>query len=58
MRCEILTKCIDCGACTAVCPMECIMENAGEEIMEIDQERCIGCGQCADLCPIGAIAKK
>lgn len=41
------------GACTEVCPVECI-HDAGEQFV-IHPEECINCGLCAVTCPVGAI---
>ena len=42
-------KCIGCGACMKVCPVEAIK---GEKKLphEIDTDKCIKCGSCADVC--------
>jgi NAD-dependent dihydropyrimidine dehydrogenase PreA subunit len=49
-------KCIDCGACISLCPMDAL--GFGEDFsVELDQEKCIGitCGLCVDTCPVYAI---
>ena len=43
-----LDKCIDCGACVAVCP-------TGARKEQIDRELCIQCGKCAAACYSKAI---
>jgi len=45
-------RCIGCGACVAVCPMEAITVDA---IAEIEISNCAGCGVCVDACPQQAI---
>ena len=50
----ISDDCSSCGACVAVCPVECIAEGEGKYI--IDADACIDCGACIGECPIGAIA--
>ena len=50
----ISDDCSSCGACVAVCPVECIEEGEGKYI--IDADACIDCGACIGECPIGAIA--
>lgn len=49
-------KCIDCGACISLCPMDAL--GFGEDFsVELDEEKCIGttCGLCVDTCPVDAI---
>lgn len=56
VRYEITEKCIGCGACVKVCPVNCI---SGEKKKKhfIDQKECIKCGSCYDRCPVDAISK-
>ncbi len=56
MAFKISDACINCGACAANCPVECIA--AGDEIHVIDADACLSCGACADNCPVGAIAEE
>ncbi|MCR4268124.1 ferredoxin family protein [Nitratireductor sp. ZSWI3] len=51
----ITEPCIDIkdGACTQVCPVECIYE--GGRMFYIHQEECIHCGVCESICPVDAI---
>jgi pyruvate formate lyase activating enzyme len=47
------SRCVDCGACVPVCPMNAIdMAMVGR----IDRRRCDACGQCAAVCPSSALA--
>lgn len=46
-------KCISCGNCAEVCPVDAIAE--GEGCYNIDAEKCIDCGSCIDECPVEAI---
>ena len=47
-------KCVKCGACKDVCPVEAISE--GAEKFEIDADACVDCGACAGECPVEAIS--
>jgi Fe-S-cluster-containing hydrogenase component 2 len=46
-------KCVGCGVCIDVCPVNAIYMKDG--IAFIDQEKCIHCGKCISKCPFGAI---
>lgn len=56
-------KCVACGLCPTVCPVNCIKlvpaeDENGERyaaIFEIDEFRCIFCGYCQEVCPVEAI---
>jgi len=49
-------ECINCGACTSECPVDCIKE--GDSVYVIDADVCIDCGACADVCPVSAPIQK
>ena len=49
-------KCVGCGACKRVCPVDAI-EGTRKEQHRIDPEKCIRCGQCYDACKFDAIIK-
>ena len=54
---EILpNKCINCGQCFSICPVDAIIYNEDYSIT-LKQEDCIGCLQCIDSCPLEAIVK-
>ena len=46
----IENKCDYCGACVAVCPVDCI--SVSESNIKIDDVECIDCDLCAQICPI------
>lgn len=46
-------RCVGCGTCASVCPMEAITI---DEQARIDTESCIGCGRCVQECPEGALS--
>jgi MinD superfamily P-loop ATPase len=49
-------KCISCGACVTLCPVEAIIIDEDASVI-FDKEKCIGstCGACVDACPSRAI---
>jgi len=47
-------RCINCGACSAGCPMS-LDVNAMVRKNEMENTDCILCANCADTCPQGAI---
>jgi polyferredoxin len=47
-------RCIDCGACSAGCPMS-LDVNAMVREGQVENSGCILCGNCADTCPQGVI---
>jgi len=46
-------KCIGCGACASICPVNAIKLVNGKS--KIDPKKCIKCGSCAQFCPVAAI---
>jgi len=52
MSYTITDECINCGACEAECPVNCI--SSGDNKYVIDPDKCIECGACANVCPVGA----
>ncbi|AEA47094.1 4Fe-4S binding protein [Archaeoglobus veneficus] len=47
-------KCIHCGACISICPVEAIELN-GEKKVVINASKCIHCGNCVNVCPVKAL---
>ena len=49
-------KCVSCGACVALCPVEAITIDQDASIV-FNKEKCVGstCGVCVDACPARAI---
>ncbi|HMK54608.1 MAG TPA: 4Fe-4S dicluster domain-containing protein [Methanobacteriaceae archaeon] len=47
-------KCVDCGACLSLCPVEAITSDENWKV-ELDDQKCIGCGFCTSSCPTRAI---
>ena len=46
-------KCLGCGACASMCPVNAITMKGGKA--QINNKKCIKCGTCAQICPVGAI---
>ncbi|MBN7772084.1 glycyl-radical enzyme activating protein [Clostridium aminobutyricum] len=49
-------KCIVCGHCIGVCPVNAI--SAGDHEIVIDREKCIACRKCIEICCSGALYTK
>ncbi len=47
-------KCMDCGECISLCPVNAI-EMEEDWTVELDNQKCIGCGFCTTSCPTKAI---
>jgi len=49
-------RCIDCGVCVSICPMDAITYGEDHSV-NLEGERCNGitCGLCVDACPQAAI---
>ncbi|MDO5291418.1 MAG: Coenzyme F420 hydrogenase/dehydrogenase, beta subunit C-terminal domain [bacterium] len=51
---KISNNCSGCGACISLCrhgAVRLVLNNLGEEVAVIDQDKCIGCGLCKKKCP-------
>ncbi len=46
-------KCLSCGACVSMCPVNAISFKNGKAF--IDKKKCIKCGACKSICPVNAI---
>ena len=53
-------KCIGCGKCTNICPMEAISvtTTGKDKYAQVDDKLCLGCGVCVKNCPKDAIKLK
>ena len=52
---NIDTKCIGCGKCVEVCPIEGAIEGNQGERYSVNKNLCIGCGRCIASCEARAI---
>jgi len=48
-------KCIDCGACTAVCLTDALAIGPEDWKLKFDKEKCILCELCVNACPLQII---
>ena len=47
-------KCIGCGECVDICPME-VYELQDEKSVPVNVEECVGCESCIEVCEQEAI---
>lgn len=50
-------KCIGCGECVDICPVE-VYELQDEKSVPVNAEECVGCESCIDVCEQEAITVK
>ena len=48
-----LAKCMLCGGCVPVCPLNLI--TCYTTTLEININDCTECGECVNVCPVGAL---
>jgi ferredoxin len=48
-------KCIHCGACFSLCPVDAIKIEDDHSII-FEEKLCVRCGACLDACPMTAIS--
>ncbi len=48
-------RCIQCGACTGLCPTQALFMKRPEMKIEFDPSLCIACGWCIKGCPTRAM---
>ncbi len=51
-------KCIACGICARICPVDAITGEPKKKPYNIHQDVCIKCGACIPKCPVDAIYKR
>lgn len=47
-------KCVGCGECVDVCPVEVYELNDGKSVA-VHEEECLGCESCVEVCEANAI---
>ena len=50
-------KCIGCGECVDVCPVN-VYEMKDGKSEPVNEDECIGCESCVEACPVEAITVK
>jgi L-aspartate semialdehyde sulfurtransferase ferredoxin len=48
-------KCINCGACVAVCSPKALSLNKKTYKLRFERSKCVLCGLCVNACPVGVI---
>lgn len=51
-------KCVGCGECTYICPVDAIRINSKSGKAHINTKKCVNCGECISACPIKAIKRR
>ena len=51
---RITDRCVGCGTCRKVCPVDCIAGRPRKR-HEVDPKTCIACGACGRICPHQAV---
>ncbi|MCU0844316.1 MAG: 4Fe-4S binding protein [Spirochaetes bacterium] len=49
-------RCVDCGACTAVCRTDALSIDRPSMKIGFYPERCVACGLCILACPVNAMS--
>jgi len=47
-------RCVHCGACISICPVEAISFNSEMKVI-VDSAKCVHCGSCVKVCPFKAL---
>ncbi|MCF8054909.1 MAG: 4Fe-4S binding protein [Deltaproteobacteria bacterium] len=50
-----LSRCVQCGACTAFCPTGALSLDPATAVVSFDAEKCNGCEMCVSGCPVRAM---
>lgn len=54
MSYRITDRCVGCGMCRKICPVDCIAGQPRKR-HKVASDRCIDCGACGRLCPHDAV---
>jgi len=49
-------KCVNCGACTAVCRVDALYIERDTMEVHFNPEKCVACGLCRLACPVNAMS--
>ena len=49
------SKCIDCGACIGLCPVDALNFDE-QKALEVQEDKCIQCNACVKACPMKALS--
>jgi len=49
------SKCVDCGACTAICNSRALYLDSISWSLIFDKQKCTGCKLCINACPMRAL---
>ncbi|PLX48125.1 MAG: (Fe-S)-binding protein [Desulfobulbaceae bacterium] len=49
------SHCIQCGACTGICPTHALYLDRTDMSVLFDPDKCTGCGLCVAVCPVRAM---
>lgn len=50
------SRCVHCGACTAVCRVDALYIDRDTMEVRFDSSRCVACGLCRIACPVKAMS--
>jgi ferredoxin len=49
-----VSKCVNCGACIALCPTTAL-SLAKDQTLHVESDKCIRCGACVAACPLRSL---
>ena len=52
---EITDRCINCGHCITLCPVDAIYRDEADQAVKVGIDKCIQCDRCPDACPVRAL---